>query len=204
MRSAGVESRTELDATLVVQAVGKREAALQSGPLVLKGRSVNGRHVTVVFARLENADLSTEGGVAVQINALLDARLRLPQPEISGAAQRRNAHLGERVRLAWSNQRLVLAEHDAGGFPVDPKRRGADAEQAVIRLSRPSEEIHIQRAADSSSADHFGTAKLDAQNGLAQRGAAGKRAALERSEDRRFHAAGLPGVHERVEQRHAG
>src|SRR4029077_14000806 len=104
--------------------------------------------------------------------ALLDACLRLPDPEVPGAGQGRDPYLGKRVGFVWSNQRLILTEHDTGGFPIHLQRSRPQVKDAVVRLAQPVKEIHIHDAMNLPAAERFRAAKFQANRGLAQRGAA--------------------------------
>ena len=62
--------------------------------------------------------LAGEAGGITKMNAFFVTNLGKPQPEISRSGKRRNANLGEGIRLIRSDERLVLRKRKASIFPI--------------------------------------------------------------------------------------
>ena len=119
MAAARVKTGGELNAPAAAEIVPQFEAALQARtrgsnrPVILRGR------VEIVLSGLIDPDLRAQAGLLSKREALLETRLRLPQPKIPVTSQRRYSHLGQRVRLTRRNDRFILPDHKRLVFPID-------------------------------------------------------------------------------------
>src|SRR5947209_2343123 len=131
MGFADMKAGRDLDALALAEAMRQIESSLERGARLRQSAHVFKRHVERGLSSLIHADLSSQGGLIGESNALLDSNLGSPQPEIPGAGEGRNSDLRQGIRLARRNDRLVLAEKDAGVLPIDIQSSHTQSQQMI-------------------------------------------------------------------------
>src|SRR5690242_8607473 len=123
VRVAHMETGSDFHSTLGSELVPEFEAPLQCRACSGKGGLILRDHSPRWFTGLVQAGLRPQAGVFTHRKALLETRLRLPQPQVPGRGQGRECDLRQRIRVALRDQGLVLTHHYAGVLPRSEERR---------------------------------------------------------------------------------
>ena len=108
---AVVEARSEFDPAARLRGVRDFDTSLGAGAVSFERRGERSGDVGQKFASLNDAGLSPQRPLISQLEALLEACLWLPEPQIARAGQRRDPHLSQRIRTARRENGFVLPHH---------------------------------------------------------------------------------------------
>src|SRR5271155_3808280 len=81
---------------------------------------------------VENSSLESQGLLVGKIEAMLDANLRRPSPEISGIGEGWNSERSERCGRKRRDEKRILSGDYGGLFPIEAKAGGLKAHNAKV------------------------------------------------------------------------